>query len=575
MPPKYLLMAQNHSSDDGKSYGVAVVRYNRTIATVLGSTVTALLAACSAGSSGPSISPLAADVAAVSQSVTQETQAPPVPVVNTFAPSSGWPKSGVGINVARSVYYSSERTFANLAKGAAVWRDQSAKWADIPASGLTAMNYPITGGGLSLNVPQTIRSGVDTQVTCTWTGSGNVRAWGDVTVFGRNHTLSFKWPGAVGAKANVFIIVDSISGTDPFANLDCREPGLATNGVFDQRLVNDLKPYAVLRFLDWSSANNNPAIVTWETRSTPDKTVQNGADGIALEHMIDLANATESDAWFTVPWNADQDYVQRMAVLVRDRLSSNHKAYFELSNETWNFGFSAARQALNEGIAENLSTTHYSNNPLRYAEKSTWLQKLLSNAFSKNMSRLVRVLNVQNGNTSAVKLELNFRDTAQYVDAIASAPYFGYNFFGGVNSGVTDLRTLFTSLETMRVDTIKSAVAVKMVAAEHGKSYIIYEGGQGIVPRYGHPEDLTVEAAMQRSPLMYHFYVRYLKDLEVQGIRTVVIYSATGEIGQHGAWGIREYAGQSLTETPKRRAVLGFSRKPGYSVTSNAKILTE
>lgn len=531
----------------------APVRFRRLIMILMGSTLTSVVASCG-GSSG-SASTAAADMA--TSAIGLEKKGRPVPVTSTVVPTFN-----VGVNVAGSVYWSTERTFANLAKAAAVWRDPNAGWADIPSTGLTAAGYPITTGVLAINVPQTVRSGANTAVTCTWTGSGNVRVDGDVRATGGNHTLSFTWPGSPNASANPseFLVVDTISAADPFSNLDCHEPGLVTNGVFDQRIVDDLKPYTVLRFLSWSSANLNPASVTWATRSTPDKIVQNGADGIALEHMIDLANATGSDAWFTVPYNADQNYIQQMATLVRDRLSANHKAYFELSNETWNFGFPVATQALNEGVAENLSADYYTNNPLRYAEKSTWLHKQLATVFAGNMSRLVRVLNVQNGQAYAVNQELSFSDTAQNIDAIASAPYFGHSFFDGANSGVTDLPTLFNSLETMRVETINNAVAVKTVATQYGKQYLIYEGGQHIIPRPGNALDDTTATQMQRSSLMYDIYMRYLNDLKSQGFGTTMVFSATDPIGHYGAWGIREYAGQPLTDSPKRRAVLQFTR---------------
>ena len=65
---------------------------------------------------------------------------------------------------------------------------------------------------------------------------------------------------------------------------------------------------------------------------------------------------------------------------------------------------------------------------------------------------------------------------------------------------------------------------------------------------------------MQRSPLMYDMYKRYLTTWQTEIGDTMTLYSATGVISQYGAWGIREYAGQLLSETPKRRAALEFGR---------------
>lgn len=497
-----------------------------------------------------------------------ERKSKPIPVVTSPVPVSTTPvpvasSFAVGVNVENSVYYSTERSFANLAQASDFWRDPNGL-ANLPGTALTSTGYPISNGVVYLNVPNAVRSGTNTSVTCTWTGSGTVSVNGNggyVAASPGSHTLTFNWTGAAGGVGtSVWLRVDNISSSSPFGNLDCREPGFIANGPFDQRLVDFLKPFSVLRFLGWSTANDNPASVTWATRATPDKQALNGTDGVALEHRIDLANAAGSDLWLTIPWNADADYVQKASVLVRDRLAANHKVYFELSNEVWNYGFLQAAQAREEGLAEGLSTNDSLANLLRYAEKSTWFHKIVSASFAGQMSRVVRVLNVQNGNASAVEQELGFKDTAQYVDVIASAPYFGGGFLDTVYSGVTDLPALFASLETSRVQTIDGAVAVKTVAEKYGKTYVTYEGGQHIIPRNGSAVDFETATQMARSPLMFDIYTRYMNDLKARGIGTVVLLGSTSAISKFGAWGLREYAGQPLSETPKLKAISQFTR---------------
>jgi hypothetical protein len=50
-------------------------------------------------------------------------------------------------------------------------------------------------------------------------------------------------------------------------------------------------------------------------------------------------------------------------------------------------------------------------------------------------------------------------------------------------------------------------------------------------------------------------YDRYFADWKAITPDLFTVYSATGAISQYGAWRIREYAGQPISETPKRRAV--------------------
>jgi len=532
----------------------ATVRKKAVIGTLLGATIIGGAFAAGVGGSSTDNGSSAPVIVVKGKPTAAPTPTPVATPTPTPTPPSSADSFAVGINVAGSNYYSPERTFANLAFATGNWRNPAASWSDVPKSKLTAGGTPLIDAALFLNIPQTVWAGKATQIRCTWTGSGTIRIDGDTQMAAANRSVTFTWPGRKGTSLpSLLLYVNGVNAADPLANLDCREPNLKVNGAFDQRIVDDLKPYRVLRYLDWSTANGNPASATWATRSLPQRMVQDGTDGIALEHMVDLANAVGSDPWFTVPWNADEGYVRAMGKLVHDRLAPGRKAYFELSNETWNYAFPIGNVVLNEGLARNLSPDRYSKNLLRYAEKSVWFHKLLTSAFQDNPARLVRVLNLQNGNSSGIDQMMNFRDTKQWVDAIATAPYFGHSLLRTVDVGVTDLPRLFASLETMRVETIARAVTDKASATKWGKRYLSYEGGQHIVPPAASAD---VAMRMQRSPLMHDIYQRYLSDWKSKIGGTVTLYSATGGINQYGAWGIREYAGQPVSETPKRRAVL-------------------
>ncbi len=477
--------------------------------------------------------------------------ATPTPTPAATPTTTAGRSNRLGVNVAPSIYYNTERVFANLAQASGAWKDPNAGWGIMAANKLNAYGFPITGGVLALNVPQPVWSGKDVAVTCTWLGSGSVRIDGDARASGANNRVSFTWVGSKGkTRPNILVYVTGATASAPFRGLDCREPGLAVTGQFDQRYVDDMKPFGVLRYLDWSNTNGNPASVTWTNRSTLDKS---GVDGTAIENQIDLANATGSDPWFTIAYNADETYVRNIAKLVHDRMAPGRRAYFELSNEVWNFAFPVATQALNEGIAEKLSTDKYSNGLMRYAEKSIWMHKLLTQAFADNPSRLVRVVSAQNDNSFTARTIMSFRDTANWVDALATAPYFGHSFYTGANANVTDLSKLFTALEATRVNALAKARENKAVADKYGKRYITYEAGQHVIaPTAKAPLD----AALQRSPLMYDMYKRYIADWKAQMGDVMTLYSATGPLGQSGSWGMREYAGQPLAQTPKLRAAL-------------------
>ena len=88
----------------------------------------------------------------------------PTPTPTPTPPVVASPSFEAGINVSSSVYYNTERTFANLARGASEWRDHTAGWGGMPANKLNAYGYPATAGVMPINPPQTVWSGKDTLI---------------------------------------------------------------------------------------------------------------------------------------------------------------------------------------------------------------------------------------------------------------------------------------------------------------------------------------------------------------------------------------------------------------------------
>ena len=93
---------------------------------------------------------------------------------------------------------------------------------------------------------------------------------------------------------------------------------------------------------------------------------------------------------------------------------------------------------------------------------------------------------------------------------------------------------------------------------QSGKPLIRYEAGQHVV-------DFTSGGAarvqdINRSAVMYDLYKTYINAWKGQVNDVMTLYSATGMAGGGGAWGIREYAGQPVDQTPKRKAALEFSK---------------
>lgn len=494
----------------------------------------ALLASCGGSSGEPTSGGTVVPVGSPSIPIPQPSPTPTATPIPAGAQ--------IGVSAVPVVYYGTERIWANLAYRASEWTGV--------VGGSNDQGNPKVAGRIILMAPNAVLHGQSTRVTCTWRGAGKIYIAGTETAYG-DHTVSTTWTpvGPPGKHGALWIDLTESDGT--FRDLDCREPGVVANGRLDQRYVDDMRLYSVVRFLDWSTANSNLPI-TWATRSLPNQQIATTWTGDQpIEDQIEIANAMGADAWFTIPWNADDAYVRGMATLIRDTLKG--KAYFETGNEVWNWMFPVTTQALNEGLARNLSPNKWDNTMLRYAEKTVEQNKILTDVFKAQSTRLVRVASFQSGNAPGIDQFLAFRDTAQWIDAIADAPYFGVDELN-VDKPIGETQAqLFARLETARLASIRATTAVADAAKRHGKLSMIYEGGQSNVST---DVNAAVNEEMQRSPLMEAAYGRYLVDLRKVHTGPLMLYNSTGPTSRYGSWGQHEYTGQPLADAPKRRAII-------------------
>jgi len=475
------------------------------------------------------------------------TPAPVPPLVPDMSP-----RTRLGINVAPVIYWSQEQSFANLAV-ASEWRDPAAGWTYIDAARLRRDGIPAViepGHPLTtyLTTPAGAYRGEDVTTRCTWAGIGQIGITGARRIVGQDaRSITFTWPKVTTA-GEVRLDLIATSTADPIRDLDCRLTTDASNAVYAAQLLDYLKPFGVIRFLDWSLANGNPAAVTWATRGTPRGLSIGGSDGIALEHQIGLANAAGSSPWFTVPLNADADYQRRMAQMVHDQVPAGRPVYVELSNETWNYQFGQAHQLQAEGVAARLSDNPFQAAQYRYAQRIIDMMAIWSQVYADRPADLVRVVATQAGNpwVGEILMDWNGGRLRSSVDAIAIAPYFTVDLANGGD--------VMTRIEqAARSQIAKEATAYATLAKRTGKRLIAYEAGQHLVD----PARFGVMKSANRDPRMEGIYRDYLAGWRAASGDLMVMYSATSPITGYGAWGLREYAGQPIAETPKLRGVTG------------------
>lgn len=213
--------------------------------------------------------------------------------------------------------------------------------------------------------------------TLSWDGTGSVTVHSGATIGTTTSTVS---NGVQHNTATVTIVQNPSDAASlnqstnfivfyaypPVTNIHLMAPTpLRDNtGFFMQYFLDKMRPFSTLRFKDPTNTDNNDTTKDWLQRSWPTAGGRCGKTGMAYEDIIAFANATGKDIWINVPALATDNYVCRLARLLRYgesgaddngsncsltapstapagavALNPNSKVYVELSNEIWNWGF--------------------------------------------------------------------------------------------------------------------------------------------------------------------------------------------------------------------------------------------
>jgi hypothetical protein len=461
----------------------------------------------------------------------------------------------LGANLASINYWDGSRPFMNLIYGSGWQMAGSGAAEDVPLANLDANGWvkSVPAGDRvmrMLSIPTTTGDFV-----CRYQGNGQLTVTGPVSnVSYAAGETRFTYTSSYPAVTWAFLQYN-VDPSNYIRNIDCREVSASTTSAFSPDMLNNLNGFKVIRFIKWQPAVEANTPVTWATRNKPGDGDYFRNDGVPVEVMVDFANQASANAWFNIPWNADDDYITRFATYVRDNLAPDKQVYVETSNEVWNWVYPVTTQAANEGAAEGLpSAVGGKLQQLlgRYAEKTQHVMQIWSSVFAGQNSRLVRVASFQNVQPFWVDYIMGYNGTANSVDAIATAPYFGINV-DSEYPGATADQLFATAIPAAISSTLNYAAQNKALAVKYGKRYVAYEGGQHILT-----SNLALLQQVERDPRMYDAYKTYLTGWKAQGGDTMNMFALVGPISQYGAWGLTEYFGQPLTQAPKLRAVRDF-----------------
>lgn len=356
-----------------------------------------------------------------------------------------------------------------------------------------------------------------------------------------------------------------------------------------------VKPFPVLRFMDWSGTNNSiQRHIGDRKKPTAYTMIATGGDfdgtygpkpsaldfqlsgGVAWEVIADLCNRNRSDAWICVPHRADDEYIREMARFFKTHLNPERKVYLEFSNEIWNWQFGQAQwmlqsKAAGDGAAAWGYQTWEKDDPKKptgHPERTGWLFRRCFGIWEKEFAgadrkRLVRVVTVQNGWFDTGQRTTNVVMAHGGADAVSPGGYFGpeaevYKGWDAAGASLTADRVMEDMFTVLEKHTKPWIEEYGSLARRHKIRLVVYEGGQHIQPEGQQEKSYNPAlAAAQFSPRMEQAYLRNFEIQKAAGVDLFCAFASVGRQGtRYGSWGHQETYETPLARAPKMRALL-------------------
>ncbi len=358
---------------------------------------------------------------------------------------------------------------------------------------------------------------------------------------------------------------------------------LGSHQTFTTEFLYSLKPFAVLRYMDWLDTNHQPGYygdtghhaLNWEDCRLPiDATQQSTGSkyGVSWEYIVELANHTGKDLWINIPVAATDEYVASLAKMLARDLKPNLKVYVEHSNEVWNFGFPqytynklAAIDEVKRGgspLNSDGSTDPEVWARRRHAKRLVEIAKIFESAFGPgSLGRRIRpiyaswVIFPDVYYAEVLKwVQSTFGPPKRYFYGIAGAAYFNVEK-ASPTFGVTEL------LAAMRASSDanrKYREAIQRIADSFRLKHCQYEVGPDTGG--GKTENVANRIRANRDPRIKEVILHDARDnWFALGGDLYMYFSHCSAYSRYGCWGLSEDIAN--LNTPKWQAVYALTGK--------------
>ncbi len=364
-----------------------------------------------------------------------------------------------------------------------------------------------------------------------------------------------------------------------FTNLKIIRPGYPVNTtqVFTNDFLRSLKPFKVLRYMDWLDTNHQPGFygdtghhaLEWKDRRTNLDATQSESSkryGVAWEYVVALANETGKDAWIDIPVAATDDYVRQLAKFLKKNLKPEITLYIEHSNEVWNFGFPqyvynklAAIDEVKNDPKSNLNNDSVNDQERwthrRHAKRLYTIAQIFKEEFGAD-ALLKRVRPVYA--SWLISPDAHFKDVLKWMTATYGAPKNYFWAMAGAAYYNADRASQTASpaeiVEAMRQGSIENGKyhrQLKATADAYGIQYVQYEVGPD--NGGGKIENVANRIRANRIPAMKDLVLFDCKNWFAMGGGLYMYFASPSAYSRYGCWGLSEDIRQ--LNTPKWQAI--------------------
>lgn len=363
-----------------------------------------------------------------------------------------------------------------------------------------------------------------------------------------------------------------------------------TSEIFHPTFLANLRPYRLIRFMDWMGVNASTIVDFADHAQLDDARWWT----VPPEVIAELANRLHVDAWISFPIRASDAFVDEVATRIQGRLEAGRRVYVEYGNEVWNgtypysMGVQWTAQRGCERYPELAAGCDQDATPGNgvYCEDYPWptpsstcllatrryfsartveIWRLVERALGSR-ARVVRVMASQSGNLGHHQEILSWQNAAAETDVLAVAPYFGFRYGLDATVGSWTLDQLFADLVTSTTRGLPAAYTAMSTdlawLASHYPAIglVTYEGGQhleGVGTNASDPAMNALFDAANRDPRMGELLLDYLQEWKARGGGLFVHFKNVSQ-WRPGRAGALEYQDQPHGESFKYQALEQF-----------------